>query len=66
MDLARVINSKKFMWDGYVYKTKEEAEGTAQKYRENGFEAELIKDVDQYFVFTRRVVKEIVIEWTPM
>jgi len=66
MDLARIIDKKKFMWDGYVYKTKEEAEETAKKYRENGFEVELIKEVDQYFVFTRRVVKEIVIEGTPM
>lgn len=66
MENVRIINGKKFMWDGAVYNTKEEAGEVSQKYKDSGFEVELIKEVDRYFVFTRRVVKEIVIEGTPL
>jgi len=62
MELARTFNGKKFMWDGKAYPNEKEAREVAQKYRDDGFEVELVEEGGQYFVFTRRVVKEVVIE----
>lgn len=65
MQLAKIINEKKFMWDGKDYPDKKSALDTAQKYKNDGFETEVIEEEGKYFVFTRRVVKEIVVEGQP-
>lgn len=61
-DSAKVINGKKFMWDGAVYPTKEEAQALVEKYKADNFEVELIEEESQFLVYTRRVVKEIVLD----
>jgi len=61
-DISLIINGKKFMWDGVVYKTKQEASDKMQKYKNDGFEVELLEEEGQYFLYTRRVVTEIVID----
>jgi len=61
MELARVFNGKKYMWDGKVYPDLKESEKVSQEYQDDGFEVELLEEADQYFVFTRRVVTEIVV-----
>jgi hypothetical protein len=61
-DFSLVIKGKKFMWDGIVYKTKEEALDKMQKYKNDGFEVELLEEEDQYLLYTRRVVKEVVVD----
>jgi len=65
MELAKIINGKKFMWDGNDYPDKESASETAHKYRNDGFETEVLEEGNKYFVFTRRVVKEVVVEGQP-
>jgi len=50
------------MWDGAVYESKKEAEDTMQKYKKDEFEVELIEEEKKHLLFTRRVVKEIVVE----
>lgn len=65
MDLARVLNGKKFMWDGKAYTDKKEVEAISQKYEDDGFEVELVEEENQYFLFTRRVVTEVVVEGQP-
>ena len=65
MDLARIIKGKKFMWDGDTYPDEKSAKETAQKYEKDGFETEVVKEEDNFFVFTRRVVKEVVVEGEP-
>lgn len=65
MDLARIIKGKKFMWDGDTYSDEKSAKETAQKYKKDGFETEVLKEEDNFFVFTRRVVKEVVVEGEP-
>ena len=65
MELAKIINGKKFMWDGNDYPDKESASETAQKYKNDGFETEVFEEGNKYFVFTRRVVKEVVVEGQP-
>ena len=66
MELARIFNGKKFMWDGRIYTNEEERREIAQKYKVNGFEVELVEEENQYFLFTRRVVTEVVVEGEPI
>jgi len=61
-DISKIINGKKFMWDGVVYESKKEAEDTMQKYKNDEFEVELIKEEKKHLLYTRRVVKEIIVE----
>lgn len=65
MDLARIIDGKKFMWDGKVYEKKEDADETAGKYRSDGFEVRCLKEGNDYYLFTRRVVTEVKVEGNP-
>jgi ribosomal protein S24E len=59
MELAKTFGGKKFMWDGKVYSNQNEANDVEQQYRSNGFDVESVEENGQYFLFTRRVVKEI-------
>ncbi|MFQ6082639.1 MAG: hypothetical protein ACE5WD_04670 [Candidatus Aminicenantia bacterium] len=61
-NVSLIVNGKKFMWDGVVYKTKEEALNKMQKYKNDGFEVELLEEEEQYLLYTRRVVKEVVVD----
>ncbi len=61
-NVSKIINGKKFMWDGAVYESKKEAEDTMQKYKNDKFEVELIEEEKKHLLYTRRVVKEIVVE----
>ncbi len=61
-DVSKIINGKKFMWDGVVYESKKEAEDTMRKYKDDNFEVELIEEEKQHLLYTRRVVTEIVVE----
>jgi hypothetical protein len=65
MDLARIFNGKKFMWDGKDYAEEKEAKEIGQQYKDDGFEVELCEEGGEYFLFTRRVVTEIVVEGQP-
>ena len=62
MEIAKIIDGKKFMWDGETYPSKEKAQEVISNYEKKEFETRLIKEGDEYFVYSRRVVTEIVIE----
>lgn len=62
MELAKIINGKKYMWDKGSYPTEVEANEKIKKYNKEGFETQLVKDRGKYFVYSRRVVTEIVLE----
>jgi len=66
MDLARVINGKKYMWDKATYEDKKSADEAVKKYRSDGFETEAIQEEGKFFVFSRRVVTEVVVEGAPI
>ena len=60
---ARFFDGKKFMWDGEEYESEKEAKAAQKQYEENGFEVELYRDDEgKVFVYSRRVVTEIVLE----
>jgi hypothetical protein len=62
VELAKVIDGKKYMWDKGSYPTESEANEKIKKNNKEGFETQLIKDSGKYFVYSRRVVTEIVLE----
>jgi len=65
VQLAKIINGKKYMWDGKDYLDKKSALDVAQKYKKDGFETEVFEEEKKYYVFTRKVVEEIVVEGQP-
>lgn len=50
------------MWDGKTCITETEALKVKEEYEKNNFEIRLVQDEEKYFLFTRRVVTEVVIE----
>ena len=54
------------MWDGKAYTNEKERREISQKYKDDGFEVELVEEENQYFLFTRRVVTEVVVEGKPI
>jgi hypothetical protein len=61
-DVSKIINGKKFMWDGVVYESKKEAEDTMRKYKDDNFEVELLEEEGKHLLYTRRLVTDIVVE----
>lgn len=64
-DLAKIIESKKFMWDGKIYETVEEAKNIAFSYEKDNFETKVILEENKYLVYNRKEVKEVVVEGQP-
>lgn len=62
MNLSKIFEGKKFMWDGQEYKSEKEANEVMDKYKNDGFETYLYKENDKFYVFTRRVVCEVKVE----
>lgn len=65
MDIAKVIDGKKFMWDGKTYDNEKEAREIISGYEKEGFETRMLEEEDKYLVYSRRVVKEVVVEGQP-
>jgi len=64
-ELARIEEGKKFMWDGKEYATEEEAKEAAEGYGADGFETLHISEDGKFYVYSRRVVTEVVVEGAP-
>ncbi len=65
MDLAKILKGKKFMWDGSTYPDEKTAKETALKYKTDGFETEVFEEENNFYILTRRVVEEVVVEGEP-
>ncbi|KPK80299.1 MAG: hypothetical protein AMS25_09455 [Gemmatimonas sp. SM23_52] len=63
--IARFIDGEKFMWDGEVYDAREAAEAKKREYEAAQFETDIVEAEGGYLVYSRRVVKEVVVEGTP-
>jgi hypothetical protein len=59
-ELAKIFDGKKFMWDGNVYETKEQAVKAGERYRQDSFDVRMREEEEKFFVYTRRVVKEVI------
>ena len=53
--LARKVNGKKFMWDGVVYDSDEQAQQVMEDYAKDGFEVQKFVEEGQFLVYSRRV-----------
>lgn len=65
MENVRIIDGKKFMWDGKTYETEPDVLNTKTEYEKNKFETRVVHQEEKYFLFTRRVVTEVVVEGQP-
>lgn len=50
------------MWDGEEYESEKQAGSVEKEYREKGFEVQPYKEEGKVYLYTRRVVTEIVLE----
>ena len=62
MAKARDIDGKKFMWDGEEYDDEKKAGSVGKEYAEKGFEVQTFSEDGKVFLYTRRVVTEIVLD----
>ncbi len=62
MKSYRIVNGRKFMWDGQAYGSSENAEDIASRYRSDGFETEIRDEERVYLVYTRKEVKALAVE----
>ena len=65
MNIAKYFDGMKFMWDNKTYATEAEALEFKAEYEKDNFETRLISEEGNYFLFTRRVVTEVVVEGQP-
>jgi len=61
MTLFRIVDGKKYMWDGEEYDSETIAREVNNKYQDDGFETAVFEEEGLYFVLSRRVVKEVVV-----
>jgi len=59
---TRLFEGRKFMWDGEEYDSEEKAKSLEKQYIEQGFEVRACRENGKVFLYTRRVVTEIVME----
>lgn len=57
-----ITEGGKFMWDGVDYPTGEEMIEKLEKYKGDGFEVEALEEGEKTYLYTRRVVKEVVVQ----
>ena len=62
---SRIIDGMKFMWDGIDYESTEEAEKAKAEHEEKSFETRLVEEDGKPRVYTRRVVKDVVVDGSP-
>jgi hypothetical protein len=62
VDRAIYEATKKFMWDGQEYETEPDATTAAQAYQDKGFEVRQVTQAGKVWLYTRRLVTEVVVD----
>ena len=62
---VRFFERQKFLWDGAAYDSSGDAEAKKADYEAQGFETQVMEEEGKFLLYTRRVVKEVVIESEP-
>ena len=62
MENVKIFDEKKYMWDHRTYTSESEANNIKTEYEKNDFKTRLVQKEGKYFLFTRRVVTEVIIE----
>lgn len=63
-DIMKIIENKKYMWDGRTYDEKS-AKETGEAYSKDGFDIKILQEGGQHLIYTRKVVKEVKVEGAP-
>lgn len=50
----RVIENRKYMWDGAAYPLEADAARVAETYRQSRFDVQVLAEGGEWFLFTRR------------
>lgn len=66
IDNVKILDGKKFLWDGIPYNNERDAREAMSTYEQNGFETRLIEEQNKYLVYSRRIVTQVVIEGQPI
>jgi len=61
----RFFERQKFMWDGEEYDSLAAAEAKKKHYEDRGFDTQVVDQEGRFFLYTRRVVKVVVVEGEP-
>ena len=56
-DSYKIIESRKFMWDGKEYPSGPEADAAEDGYKKVSFETKRFEESGKFLVYTRRTVK---------
>ena len=64
-DSVKILNTKKYLWDGETYDSQAAAVEVENKYKADNFETKLLEEDGKFLVYTRRVVTEVVVEGAP-
>jgi len=59
---SRIFDGKKFMWDGKDYPDQAEAQKAEKAYQDQNFETRLISEDGKFQIYTRRLVKEVIVQ----
>lgn len=62
MKSYRIVNGRKFMWDGLAHESRGAAEEAASRYKSDGFETELMEEEGEHIVYTRREARTVAVE----
>ena len=60
-DRATIVDGKKFLWDGRLFETHDDASRQAEAYKSDNFEVQMVEADGKHLVYTRRLVKEVVV-----
>ncbi len=60
-NLSLLHDQKKFMWDGCFYATQQEAADVGKAYQNDNFEVHVVENEGKFLLYTRRIVKEVVV-----
>jgi hypothetical protein len=50
----RIVDNKKYIWDGKIYEAEDDALSAAAEYEKNNFEFQLIQEEGKCLLYTRR------------
>ena len=60
-NLSVICDGKKFMWDGNLYATREEASALVSAYQKDNFEVHELEAEGKFLIYTRRLATEVVV-----
>jgi hypothetical protein len=60
-----LVDRRKFMWDGEVRDSRAGADAAKSQCEAQGFETQIVEEEGKFLLYTRRVVKEVVVEGEP-